>query len=66
MNNKIYEQYLREKDIYTIFGEKIKILVKDLMDINGINYQSITYRTKDEKSLLNKLERKRFKRNNRY
>lgn len=61
MNNKIYEQYLREKDIYKIFGEKIKILVKELMDINGINYQSITCRTKDEKSLLNKLERKKYK-----
>ena len=68
MSNKIYEQYLKEKDIYKIFGEKIKILVKDLMDINRINYQSITCRTKEEKSFLNKLERKKYKykRNNRY
>ncbi|EHK2441445.1 GTP pyrophosphokinase [Clostridium perfringens] len=61
MNKKIHEQYLKEKDTYKILGKKMKILIKELLDMEGINYQSVSCRTKDEKSFLNKLERKEGK-----
>ncbi|WP_283593156.1 GTP pyrophosphokinase [Paraclostridium bifermentans] len=55
---KIYKQYIKEKDRYDVFGKKMTSLIEDLLKSEKIDYQSISYRTKNDRSFYNKLEKK--------
>ncbi len=56
MIDSIIEEYRAKKDKYEAFGEYLEIALEDLLKDNNIH--SVTYRIKDEVSLLGKLELK--------
>lgn len=53
--------YENEMKIFEILASKVKDLIKELIDLQGIKYHSITYRIKDKESLINKVKNKQYK-----
>ena len=56
--DKIFKQYIDKKDIYDLFGKKLVDLIEGLLIREKIDYQSISYRVKNEDSFRNKVVKK--------
>lgn len=55
---KLYEQYIDEKDKYSLFGKKLVDLIEGLLKNEKIKYQSIDWRVKSDESFCNKVKKK--------
>ncbi|MEC3905750.1 (p)ppGpp synthetase [Tamlana sp. 2201CG12-4] len=62
MGNQIVESYIENKSIYEVLAIKVKDLLEELINDEGINVHHITCRAKDVEKLDGKLKRK----NNKY
>lgn len=56
--DKIFKQYVDKKDTYDLFGKKLVDLIEGLLIREKIDYQSISYRVKNEDSFRNKVVKK--------
>lgn len=52
--------YLNERESFEFLARKVASLIEDLIKMNGIEYHSITFRTKDIDSLLIKAKHKNY------
>ncbi|QDM00764.1 GTP pyrophosphokinase [Aliarcobacter butzleri] len=57
-NEIILDNYKKEQKKFTNFSKKLEILLRELLDEEGISYQNISTRTKDINSLKKKIESK--------
>lgn len=57
-NKEIINQYKDKKRTYELFSKKLEELIGGILSQSDIEYQSISSRVKDEKSLENKIKKK--------
>ena len=55
MDDNILESYSKNIKLYNDFKNKIEILIKELLVIDGINYHNISSRVKNKESLSKKI-----------
>ncbi|ACL76180.1 GTP pyrophosphokinase [Ruminiclostridium cellulolyticum] len=60
-NDGIKQWFKNNKDRYYNFSEQLSDVIKSILNSEGIQYHTITFRVKDIDSLVKKIEKKKYK-----